>query len=193
MNRSQTKDSERWIMSFYRTSEISGALFFGRLAGFLPAGPLQRDITKHFSDESMHAWYWTQVLGELGHQPIRIARAYQDDYLEAAGLPTNVMEILVLTNVFERRVMRQYTQHLKLANLHPAIARTIRAIIEDERWHIKWINQALRKLEGRFGKAQIEQAGEHYRKADQEVYGRFVAENEERLRHIIDIEHQRHI
>ena len=51
----------------------------------------------------MHAWYWTSALEKLNYHPIRIRNAYQDAYLEAAGLPVNVMEILALTQVFESR------------------------------------------------------------------------------------------
>src|ERR1043166_5120509 len=59
-------ENELWLLSFYRTSELSGALFFGRLARALRAGPIQRDLTHHFADESQHAWYWTRCIAELG-------------------------------------------------------------------------------------------------------------------------------
>lgn len=86
------KDNNRWIMSFYRQSEISGALFFGRLASFLPPSPIQADLTQHFADESAHASYWTQAIYELGMKPDRVRITYQENYLEAAGLPVNIME-----------------------------------------------------------------------------------------------------
>ena len=63
-------ENELWLLSFYRTSELSGALFFGRLARALRAGPIQRDLTRHFADESQHAWYWTRCIAELGGQKV---------------------------------------------------------------------------------------------------------------------------
>jgi len=45
-------DDELWILSFYRTSEISGALFFGRLAKSLRPSEIQHDLSKHFADEA---------------------------------------------------------------------------------------------------------------------------------------------
>src|SRR5688500_8166637 len=83
-------ENERWILSFYRTSEISGALFFGRLAKSMRPGTVQRDMTKHFSDEAMHAWYWTSCLERLGEKPLKLDQSYQDQYLLAAGMPANL-------------------------------------------------------------------------------------------------------
>ncbi len=99
-------ENELWILSFYRTSEISGALFFGRLARTMKPGEIQRDMTKHFSDESMHAWYWTACIEKLGAHALKLEQSYQDQYLAAAGLPVNIMEVLAITQVFEKRVAR---------------------------------------------------------------------------------------
>ena len=55
-------ENELWLLSFYRTSEISGSLFFGKLARTLRPGPIQIDMTKHFADEANHAWYWTECI-----------------------------------------------------------------------------------------------------------------------------------
>lgn len=178
-------DNDRWIMSFYRNSEISGAMFFGRLASFLPAGPIQEDLTQHFADESMHASYWTKAIYELGLKPDRIRETYQGQYFDAVGFPVNIMEILALTNVFERRVISQYAKHLRVPDLNPTIARTLRIIMEDEKWHIEWIGKALRCMELTYGKEHIDKTINLYREADKDVYGKTVAENEERLAHII--------
>ena len=79
-------ENERWILSFYRMSEISGSLFFGRLAKSLKAGPIQHDMTKHYADEAMHAWYWTDCLERLGVEPLDLGTAYQDRILILDGL-----------------------------------------------------------------------------------------------------------
>ncbi len=180
------RDHERWIMSFYRSSEITGALFFGRIANYLPAGPVQTDLTQHFADESMHAWYWTKAMEDCGHKVERVKDAYQDAYLDAVGLPVNMMEILAITSVFERRVISQYAKHLRVPNLNPAVSNTIETIMEDEKWHIHWIGEALKNMESDYGKDEIKGTLKRYQQADKEIYGKLVAENQERLDFILN-------
>lgn len=100
-----------WILSFYRTSEISGALFFGELARSLRPSAIQQDMTRHFADEANHARIWTDCMESLGVEPLKLPTAYQNQYLAAAGMPVNLMEILAITQVFEKRVVAQYALH----------------------------------------------------------------------------------
>ncbi len=174
-------EDELFLLSFYRSSEINGSLFFGRLARALKPGPIQHDLTKHFADEAQHAWYWTECIDQLGSRPIKLADAYQDRYLEAVGLPMNVMEVLAITLVFERRVINQYAKHLAVPHLQPEIGATINRIMEDERWHVQWVRDALVDLEPRFGKDHIDATLKRYRQADQDVYAQALVEYEGRL------------
>src|SRR5262245_10960380 len=102
------------MLSFYRTSEIGGALFFGQLARRLRSGDIQQNMTRHFADEAQHAKLWTDCMGELGLTPLKLEDTYQDRYLAAAGLPANLMEILAITHVFEKRVFRHYLAHARM-------------------------------------------------------------------------------
>ncbi len=172
-------ENERWLLSFYRTSEISGALFFGRLAKSLSPGPIQMDLTKHFADESQHSWYWTKCLQDFGVEPIKMGMAYQDQYTSAAGMPSNIMEVLAITLIFEKRVIGQYALHRQAPGLHPMIKQTIDRIVEDEKWHIEWVSAALKGLEAEFGKDHIEATLRRMREADQQVYQKTVTEHEE--------------
>lgn len=174
-------ENELWVLSFYRNSEISGALFFGRLAKSIRQADIQRDMTKHFADESMHAWYWTKCIEDLGQKPMRVNVAYQDSYLEAAGMPTNIMEVLAITQVFERRVIGQYSHHRSNPKLHPIITDTVTRIMEDEKWHIKWIGDALKGLESEYGAELIAQTMKRYEDADKEVYRTVLKEHEDRI------------
>jgi bacterioferritin (cytochrome b1) len=174
-------ENEQWILSFYRTSEINGALFFGRLARAMKPGPIQRDMTKHFSDESRHAWYWTECINRFGADPLKLSQAYQDKYLEASGIPANIMEVLALTQTFEKRVIAQYARHSRVSGLQPEVLETFNKIIDDEKWHIEWVGQALKGMEGEYGRDTIAQALERYRKADAEVYGAVLKEHEQRI------------
>jgi bacterioferritin (cytochrome b1) len=174
-------DDERWVLSYYRTSEINGSLFFGRLARTLKPSPIQHDLTRHFADEAQHAWYWTDCLDRLGTRPVKLSEAYQDRYLEAAGLPVNLMEILAITLVFERRVINQYAKHLSVPGLRVEVKDTIGRIMEDERWHVQWVRDALTGMEDRFGKDHIADTLRRYKEADREVYAHTLAEHEARL------------
>ena len=174
-------DDELWVLSYYRTSEINGSLFFGRLARTLRPSPIQHDLTKHFADEAQHAWYWTDCLDRLGARPVKLSEAYQDQYLEAAGLPVNLMEILAITLVFERRVINQYAKHLALPDVTPEVNVTIDRIMQDERWHVQWVRDALAGMEDKFGKDTIEDTLRRFKAADAEVYARTLEEHEARL------------
>ena len=179
-------ENELWILSFYRTSEISGALFFGRLARTMKPGEIQRDMTKHFSDESMHAWYWTACIEKLGAHALKLEQSYQDQYLAAAGLPVNIMEVLAITQVFEKRVIGQYSLHSSLPGLDPEIQATLRKIMQDEKWHIEWIRDALKGLESDYGKERVETTLKRFGEADLEVYRKTTDEHTERLQELID-------
>ncbi|MGQ0743843.1 MAG: hypothetical protein ACT4OS_05830 [Acidimicrobiales bacterium] len=174
-------DDEHWLLSYYRTSEINGSLFFGRLARSMRPGPIQHDLTRHFADEAQHAWYWTDCLAKLDLRPIKLSDAYQDQYLEAAGLPMNLMEVLAITLVFERRVVNQYTRHLAAPTIRPEVATTIATIMADERWHVRWVRDALERMEERYGASTVAETLHRYKEADREVYAHTLAEHEARL------------
>ena len=174
-------DDELFLLSYYRSSEINGSLFFGRLARVLRPGPIQHDLSRHFADEAAHAWYWTECIDRLGARPIKLSDAYQDRYLEAAGVPVNLMEVLAITLVFERRVIKQYSRHLAAPGVAPEIGSTIERIMQDEKWHVQWVRDALGDMEERYGKDHVKQTLKRYRDADREVYAQTITEYEARL------------
>ncbi len=178
-------ENELWLLSFYRTSEVSGALFFGRLAKSLKPSSIQVDMTKHFADEALHAWYWTSCIGKLGGQPLRLAEAYQDQYLVAAGMPANLMEVLALTQIFERRVIHQYATHSRVPDISPEVRHTLEQITVDEQWHIKWVREALAGMEAEYGREAIDAALRRFWDADQEVYRKTMQEHGERVRSLM--------
>jgi hypothetical protein len=180
-------ENELWLLSFYRVSEISGALFFGRLARTIAPGPIQRDMTKHFADESQHAWFWTDCIERLGAKPLKLGRTYQDQYLSEAGLPANTMEILALTQVFEKRVANQYARHMAVPELRSEVRETIERIIQDERWHIRWVGEALVTLESEYGQDEIERTLARFRDADQRVYQKTLAEHEQHVKDLVKL------
>lgn len=174
-------DNLHWILSFYRTSEISGALFFGELARSLRPSAIQQDMTRHFADEANHARYWTDCLEKLGAEPLKLPTAYQNQYLAAAGMPTNLMEILAITQVFEKRVVGQYTLHGKSPNVPDVVRKTIDTIMQDEKWHIEWIREALEGMQDEYGADNIKDTLRRFTLADREVYQKTALEHKERI------------
>jgi len=180
-------ENDLWILSFYRASEITGALFFGRLARSLKPNDIQRDLTKHFCDEACHAWYWTECIERLNAKPLKLPNAYQDKYLEAAGIPVNMMEVLAVTQVFEQRVISQYSIHRQVPGLQPEIKETIERIMRDERWHIEWVGAALAKMEKKYGTDLVESTLHRFRQADRQVYKKTVDEHGQRIQDLMKL------
>ncbi|RMI29441.1 ferritin-like domain-containing protein [Nocardia stercoris] len=178
-NGTSITENDLWLLSFYRSSEINGALFFGRIARTI-RGPLQIDVTHHFSDEANHANWWTQCIDGLDHLPIKLGRSYQDRYLDAIGVPANLMEVMAITQVFEKRVIAQYRQHLRMPATHPAVRETIEKIMIDERWHVAYVNQALKEMGDKYGADRISETLARFDAADKDIYAETLAEYGER-------------
>ena len=53
--------------------------------------------------------------------------------------------------------------------------------MQDERWHVQWVRDALTGMEDKYGKETIAETLRRYKEADREVYARTLAEHEERL------------
>ncbi len=170
-----------WTLSYYRLSEITGSLFFGRVVKTVGDHPLQGELTKHFADEAQHAWLWTDCLKSLGKKPLKLDRAYQDQYASVIGAPGNLMEVLAATLVFEQRVIGQYARHLKAPDLAPQVSATLRTIMDDERWHLAWVRDALKGMWADYGEATVAAAVARYRDADRTVFSDTVSDVTQRL------------
>lgn len=178
-------ENERWLLSYYRTSEISGAMFFARLAKSVRDPEIQRDLTGHFADEAQHARYWSDCLEQLDSKPIRLGDAYQDQYFEAIGVPVNLMEVLSITKVFEARTINHYAGHSKRSDIHPLVRNTIGKIMADEGWHLKWVSAALTRMEPEYGRDHVRETFARFQRADEEIYVKTLKEHDERLSEVI--------
>jgi len=180
VNHGELSENELWMASFYRSSEMSGAMFFGRVARTI-RGPLQKDVTHHFADEAAHASYWTGCIDALGQRAIPMRDAYQDRYLEAVGVPASLMEVMAITLVFEKRTIGHYNQHLRREATTGPVRATIEKIMHDERWHVRYVREALQGMEQRYGAQEIQSTLARYTAADIEIYAQAMAEYDERF------------
>ena len=51
--------------------------------------------------------------------------------------------MLALTQVFERRVYRHFTEHLRRPSTHPHICATLERMLEEEKGHLRWVKRWL--------------------------------------------------
>ena len=68
-------DRDRWVLNFYRNSELHGALLMGRLARTLTDTGLLVHVTRHCATEARHAAMLSETLAAIGGMvPLRPSR-----------------------------------------------------------------------------------------------------------------------
>jgi len=139
----EISENELWLLSYYRESELAGALLMGRLARETDDDDLRVRLTEHCAEEARHAWAWTECIQKVGGTPRKVSETYQTRYHAAVGNPTNLLEVLALTQIFERRVVRHFRAHLSWPGTHPEIKRTLQQLIDEEAGHIRWVKDRL--------------------------------------------------
>ena len=133
-----------WRLNWYRQSELEGALLLGRMVGMASDAHLARSLTTHAAEEAEHSRLWAEVIKELQLPHIRIRRSYQSFYLNHAGLPKSLLEVLCFTQIFERRVHARFTLETTDAETPEAARRAYERMIEDEKDHLGWVAKWLR-------------------------------------------------
>ena len=137
--------SERELawLNFYRASELQGGLVLGTLAQRVRDGTLVTALLKHAAEEVEHARLWTETILAVGGSVRRAPRTYQSGYARELGPPRTVLEVLALTQVFERRVWRHFTRHLRRTGTHPLVRATLQRMLDEERDHLSWVKRWL--------------------------------------------------
>ena len=166
----EISENDLWILSYYRESELAGSLVMGRLARETDDDDLRVHLTEHCAEEAHHAWLWTETILKVGGTPKRVAETYQTRYYHEIGTPTSLLEILALTQVFERRVIRHFRAYLKWPNTHPAVAATLTRMIEDEVGHIGWVKDRLDRYAAEKGADIVSETMRRFTEVDERVY-----------------------
>jgi hypothetical protein len=132
-----------WKLHWYRQSELEGALLLGRMVRLAADEQLCQRLTRHCADEARHSLLWSEAIADLELPYVRIDRSYQSLYVDAGGAPSTLIEVLAFTQIFERRVHKQFLSELR----HPATPeparQTFQVMIEDEKNHLGWVRQWL--------------------------------------------------
>ncbi|MEO6527478.1 MAG: ferritin-like domain-containing protein [Gemmatimonadaceae bacterium] len=134
---------ELGFLNFYRASELHGGLILGQVARRARGSALVLDLTRHSAEEVVHAQLWTETIIAVGGQIRPVRETYQARYARVVGTPLALVEVLALTQVFERRVFRHFTEHLHRANTHPIVRATLARMLEEEKGHLRWVKRWL--------------------------------------------------
>ena len=136
-------ERELGFLNFYRASELHGGLILGQVARGTRDAALAGDLLRHAAEEIEHARLWNQTIVALGGRMVPVRQTYQTRYADALGRPTGVLQVLALTQVFERRVYRHFVEHLHRAGTHPTVRATLRQMLEEEKTHLSWVKRWL--------------------------------------------------
>ena len=166
----QITENELWLLSYYRESELAGSLLMGRLARETDDDDLRIRLTEHCAEEARHAWAWTETILKVGGTPKRVSETYQSRYHAAVGNPSNLLDVLALTQIFERRVVRHFRAHLSWPGTHPEVARTLQQLIDEEAGHIRWVKDRLDAYAAANGESIVKEMLDRFKQIDEQVY-----------------------
>lgn len=166
---------ELGFLNFYRASELHGGLILGQLARRARDPALLLDLTRHSAEEVQHALLWTETIIAVGGRVCPVRETYQSRYARVIGTPSSLLDVLALTQVFERRVYRHFTAHLQRAGTHVIVRATLARMLEEEKGHLLWVKRWLDE-HARANPEQVGAAMRRYSAADALVYGQMTEE-----------------
>jgi hypothetical protein len=166
---------ELTLLNFYRASELHGGLVLGQLVRRVRDPRLILNLTRHGAEEIVHAQLWTETILAVGGRPWPIRDTYQTRYAEVVGTPLTVLDVLALTQVFERRVFRHFTIHRRRSGTHPRVVLTLGRMLDEERGHLAWVKRWLEDQSRAQGDA-VRQAMRRYAEADRGIYDALTVE-----------------
>jgi bacterioferritin (cytochrome b1) len=164
------------LLNFYRASELHGGLILAQLARRVRDPDLVLALTRHAAEEVVHAQCWTETIIALGGTPRPVRHTYQARYARALRAPMSVFHVLALTQVFERRVFRHFTLHLRRPGTHPAICATLRRLLDEERDHLSWVKTWLDDQEKLRGRELVIRTMREFSDADETIYAKLCDE-----------------
>lgn len=163
------------FLNFYRASELHGGLILGQVARRARGSALILDLTRHSAEEVVHAQLWTETIIAVGGQVRPVRETYQSRYARFVGTPTALVDVLALTQVFERRVYRHFTEHLHRDDTHPRVRETLVRMLEEEKGHLRWVKRWLDE-QARVRGSAVAETMARYAAADALVYAEMTDE-----------------
>lgn len=172
-----------YTFSYYRDAELRGARLLFNLIGHLKDSDAQLKMSRHLADETRHAWLWTRRIADLGGAPMDIEDGYQRRIGKLAGVPRTIVDLLALTVVVEERAQTRYLEHAAKPGVDKETMEVLKAVTEDETWHLAWIERKMRDIAKSEGNEEAaSRALERYRAIDREVWKSLEDEEEQLMR-----------
>lgn len=159
---------ELWLLNLYRNSELHGALLMGRLARSVTSPEVLVGATRHCATEAHHAALLTEVIAKLGGAIDPLTETIQMHYSQDGGIPKDVIDLLVLSEILEERVLTSYREHLRRSDVEPSVRKTLQRIIQDEEAHSGengWAEQLIAGMPAE----QVAATQQKWRDVDQKV------------------------
>ncbi len=182
LNETSAAEKQILIFSFYRDAELRGARLLMNLLNHLKSAEAQLKMSRHLADETRHAWLWTKRIADLGGAPMLIDDGYQRRLGLRTGVPKSIIDLLALTVVVEERAQNRYEAHAAMPNVDPETREVLKAVTEDEAWHLSWIEREMRALARAEGnERRADESLERYRAIDREVWATLAADEAEWL------------
>jgi demethoxyubiquinone hydroxylase (CLK1/Coq7/Cat5 family) len=171
----QITEQELTWLNFYRASELHGGLMLGQLVRRVRDPDLILELTRHSAEEVMHAQLWTETILAVGGRPRPMRGTYQARYATELGIRLGLIEVLCLTQVFERRVYRHFIEHARMPGVHPTVRATLERMVDEEQHHLSWVKAW---LDQRTGVEQIaaREAMRRFTEIDARVYAALLVE-----------------
>jgi bacterioferritin (cytochrome b1) len=162
-------DREMWLLNFFRNSELHGALLMGRLARSLSGTELLTNITRHCATEAHHAALLTEVIADLGGEIDPKTGTIQERYSREGGVPKALVDLLVLSEVLENRVLSAYREQLNSAGLNPKVRVVLEEILREEEEHGAGENTWLEQTLGKYSPAEVADSRRRWSEIDRMV------------------------
>ena len=137
-----------WLLNLYRNSELHGALLMGRLARSVTNPDVLVGATRHCATNTSAALL-TELIVKLGGAIDPSTETIQMHYSQDGGIPKDMVDLLVLSEILEARVLMSYHEHLQRSDVHPHLRGTLQRIIEDEEAHSGengWAEQLIARM-----------------------------------------------
>jgi len=167
---------ELTILNFYRASELHGGLILAEVARRTRDGLLASQLLRHSAEEIVHAQLWNDAIIAVGGAVRPVKDTYQTRFAAALGHPTGLVQVLALTQVFERRVYRHFLEHHRRPGTHPIIRGALRRMLEEEQGHLAWVKHWLDEQRERH--PDIPALMQRYSELDSRVYRELTTELE---------------
>lgn len=162
-------------LNFYRASELHGGLVLGQLVRRVREPGLMLELTRHSAEEVAHAQLWTETILAVGGTPRPVRDTYQTYYAKAIGAPASVLQVLALTQIFERRVYRHFLDHARMPGTHPAVRATLERMCEEEKHHLSWVKHWLDR-ESLRDPQRVARAMTQYAAVDDAIYRKLLVD-----------------